>query len=66
MGKMLKAALKKPLKKRQFDAEQDALADLFADVFHSFADLYKISPDQFLKKLARKGVVLSRVGGTPK
>lgn len=32
--------------------------DRFADVFHSFKDLHNVSPNQFLARLARKGVVV--------
>lgn len=52
-------------KRKAIDPEQEKLMDTFADVFHSIKDLHKITPDDFLKKLARKGVTLVAVGGSP-
>ncbi len=37
---------------------EDELEDRFAAVFHSFKDLHKVSPNQFLARLARRGVVV--------
>ncbi len=52
-------------KRKAIDPEQEKLMDTFADVFHSVKDLHKISPDDFLKKLARKGVTLAAVSTAP-
>jgi hypothetical protein len=48
--------------KRKFDTEHERLIDTFADVFHSFEDLHKVSPAEFLEKLEKAGVTLAVVG----
>ena len=48
-------------KKRKFDTEQEKLIDTFSDVFHSFEDLHKVAPVDFLEKLEKAGVTLAAV-----
>lgn len=54
-------------KKREvLDPEKEKLIDTFADVFHSFKDLYQVSPVDFLEELEKAGVTIARVGGSTK
>jgi hypothetical protein len=52
-------------KKREFDTEQEKLIDTFSDVFHSFEDLHKVAPVDFLEKLEKAGVTLAAVSSSP-
>ena len=54
-------SLKKALKQPRFaPGSNDDLIETFAKVFHSFEDLHKVRPIEFLARLKKQGIVLKR------
>ncbi len=51
-------------KRKVIDPEREKLIDTFADVFHSFKDLYHVSPVDFLEELEKAGVTIAAVSTT--
>jgi hypothetical protein len=52
-------------KRTKLSPKREELIDQFADIFHSFKDLHKVRPIDFLAKLERKGITISRKPKSP-
>lgn len=47
------------LKERFEPGSEDDLIEKFSAIFHSFKDLHKVNPLQFLTRLKQRGIVLA-------